>query len=95
MQVFLQAGVVNDENRENHFGYGFGANWRLPAGPTLDAGWSDGAESSEGFTVEVQAVTVGATFEVSESVRLRAGLTHEMRDAFDRTEAGLSLVRTF
>lgn len=95
MQVFLQAGVVNDENRENHFGYGFGANWRLPAGPTLDAGWSDGAESSEGFTVEVQAVTVGATFEVSESVRLRAGLTHEMRDAYDRTEAGLSLARTF
>jgi YaiO family outer membrane protein len=95
MQLFLQAGVVHDENQQNHFGYGFGATWRLPAGPTLDARWSDGAESSEGFTVGVQAVTVGATFEVSEAVRLRAGLTHEVRDAYDRTEAGLSLSRTF
>ena len=95
VQAFLQAGVVNDENDENHFGYGLGASWRLPPGPTLDASWSDGAESSEGFTVEVQAVTAGATFEVSDSVRIRTGLTHEMRDAYDRTEAGLSLVRTF
>ena len=95
MQVFLQAGVVNDEFGENHLGYGLGANWRLPAGPSFDAGWSDGAESSDGFTVEVQAVTVGMTFEVSASARVRAGLTHEMRDAYDRTEAGLSLARTF
>ena len=95
VQVFLQAGVVNDENGENHLGYGLGANWRLRAGPSLDAGWSDGAESSDGFTVEVQAITVGMTFEVSDAVRVRAGLTHEMRDAYDRTEAGLSLARTF
>jgi YaiO family outer membrane protein len=95
VQVFLQTGLVNDENGENHFGYGLGANWRLPAGPTLDAGWSDGAESSEGFTVEVQTVTAGVVFEVSDSVRVRAGLTHEMREAYDRTEAGLVLARTF
>jgi YaiO family outer membrane protein len=94
-QLFLQVGVVNDENGENRFGYGLGGRWRLPIGPTLDVGWSDGAESSEGFTVEVQAVTVGATFEVSDSVHIRAGLMHEMRDAYDRTEAALSLARTF
>jgi len=94
-QVFLQTGVVNDENGDNHFGYGLGANWRLPSGPTLDAGWSDSAESSEGFTAEVQAVTAGITFEISDSVRVRASLSHEVRDAYDRTEAGLSLARTF
>jgi YaiO family outer membrane protein len=94
-QAFLQTGVVNDENGESDFAYGLGASWRLPAGPVFDASLFDGAESSEGFTVEVQAVTVGATFEVSDSVRVRAGLTHEMRDAYDRTEAGLSLARIF
>lgn len=94
-QLFLQTGVVNDENGDNHFGYGLGATWRLRAGPTLDAGWSDSAESSEGFTVEVQAITTGVAFDLSETVRIRAGLTHEMRDAYDRTEAGLSLTRTF
>lgn len=95
VQVFVQTGVVQDENSEIYFGYGLGATSRLSAGPILDAGWSDGAESSEGFTVEVQTATVGATFEVSGSIRVRAGLTHEMRDAYDRTEAGLSLTRTF
>ncbi len=95
VQVFLQTGVVNDENGDNHFGYGLGANWRLPSGPTLDAGWSDSAESSEGFTVEVQAVTAGITFEISDPVRVRVGVAHEMRDAYDRTEAGLALTRTF
>jgi YaiO family outer membrane protein len=94
-QLFLQTGVVNDENGDNHFGYGLGASWRLASGPTLDAGWSDSAESSEGFTVEVQAITAGAAFDLSETVRVRIGLTHEMREAYDRTEAGLTLARTF
>lgn len=94
-QVFLQTGVVNDENDDNHFGYGLGANWRLRSGPALDVGWSDSAESSEGFTVDVQAVTAGITFELSDPVRVRFGVAHEMRDAYDRTEAGLSLTRTF
>jgi len=95
VQLFLQAGLVNDENGENRRGYGIGASWRLPAGPVLDGSWSDGAESAEGFTVEVQAASVGLTFEMTDDLQIRAGLTHEMREAYDRTEAGLSLARMF
>jgi tetratricopeptide (TPR) repeat protein len=94
-QLFLQGGVVNDENGENHFGYGIGANWRASSGLTLDAGWSDSAESSDGATVEVKAFSAGATFEISETLRVRTGVTREMRDAYDRTEASLALARTF
>jgi YaiO family outer membrane protein len=94
-QIFLQTGVVNDENGDNHFGYGVGAAWRLSSGPTLDAGWSDSAESSDGATVEVQAISAGAAFDISKTLRVRLGLTHELRDAYDRTEASLALTRTF
>lgn len=95
VQLFLQGGVVNDENGENHFGYGVGANWRLASAVTLDAGWSDSAESSDGATVDVQALAAGAAFEISDTLRVRVGVTHEMREAYDRTEASLGLARTF
>lgn len=74
VQLFFQAGLVNDENGENRQGYGIGASWRLPAGPVLDGSWSDGAESADGFTVEVQAATVGLTFEMTDDLHIRAGL---------------------
>lgn len=94
-QLFLQGGVVNDENGESHLGYGVGASWTPAAALTLDASWSDGVESSDGATADVRALNAGAAFDLTPQLRIRAGLSHEMRDAYDRTEASLSLARTF
>lgn len=94
-QVLLQGILVSDENGETHIGYALGANWKPAAGFAVDAGWSDAVESSDGATADVQAITLGATFEPVPDIRIRTGVAHETRSAYDRTELSVGLVRTF
>ena len=95
--VRLQASAVavRDENGEDRFGYGLGAVWQTAPRFALEANWSDAPESSDGMTVDVRSLVVGATLEPSPELRFRAGVTHEMRQAYDRTEVSIGLARTF
>ncbi len=87
--------AVHDETGRNRYGYGVGAVWKATSALAFDAGWSNAPESSDGLTVNVRSAVLGATINLSEGLRLRAGLAHEMRDAYDRTEISAGLARTF
>jgi YaiO family outer membrane protein len=95
VRLRASAVILSDENDESRAGYGLGVEWRSAPGLVLDAGWSDAPESSDGITVDVRAAILGATFEVSPDLRVRAGLTHEMRGAYDRTEFSVGLARAW
>ncbi len=86
---------VRDENGQGRSGYGLGATWRPIPDLAIDAGWSDAPESSDGTTVDVRSSVLAATFTFSPELHARFGVVHEMRDAYDRTEASVGLVRTF
>lgn len=95
LRLQASAVAVRDENGENRFGYGLGAVWQIAPQLAVDAGWSDAPESSDGMTVDVRSTTLGGTLEVSSGLHIRAGVTHEMRSAYDRTEVSIGLARTF
>lgn len=95
LRLRASAVILSDENDESRAGYGLGAEWRAAPGLVLDAGWSDAPESSDGVTVDVRAAALGASFEVSPDLRVRAGVTQEMRDAYDRTEFSVGLARAW
>ena len=95
LRLQVSAVAVRDENGNGQYGCGVGGVWDVTRGIALDAGWSDAPESSDGTTVDVRAVTLGATFDLSTSVHIRAGVTHEMRETYDRTEISAGLARTF
>jgi YaiO family outer membrane protein len=87
--------LVLDEADAVRGGYGVGAAWQANDAALLDAAFVDAPESSEGVTVDVRTVVLGLATEVSSRLRVRVGVTHEQRDAFDRTELALSISRTF
>ena len=95
LRVRASAVAVRDENDQDRLGYGLGVIWQPVSNLALDIGWSDAPESSDGITVDVRSAVVGATFDLSPEFHVRAGLTHEVRAAYDRTEASVGLARTF
>lgn len=84
-----------DEQDEFRRGYAVRGEWRAADRLRLYAGWADAPESSEGRTVTVQAVSAGVAVDLSERLALRAGFTHETRDAYDRDEVALALTTRF
>jgi YaiO family outer membrane protein len=95
VRVRVSGVALHDEQEEARFGYGIGADWAAAPGVVLDVAWSDAPETSDGVTVDVRAASLGAAFEISPGLRLRAGLLQEMRDAYDRTEISVGFARTY
>lgn len=87
--------AVHDENGKSRYGYGLGALWEPTSAITFTAGWSDAPESSDGMTVDVRAASLAGSVAVMPDLKIRAGVTHEMREAYDRTEISVGLARTF
>jgi len=87
--------LVRDETGDLRPGYGLGGAWQAHRRLLADASWVDAAESSEGVTIDVRAITLGITAAFGDDFRVRIGVMREERDAFDRTEFAVSLLRTF
>lgn len=94
-RIQASAVLVRDEQGRTRGGYGLGARWRPLSGLTLDAGWSDAPESSDGMTVDVRSSSVGAAFSLSPELQVRIGFLAEKRAAYDRSETSVGLAKTF
>ena len=84
-----------DEFDEFRSGYGVRGEWRLAPGWRLHAGWADAPESSEGVTVDVQAVSLGVGVDLDERTAVRVDVVKEDRGAYDRDEISAGLMRRF
>lgn len=95
LRVSVRGVTVKDELDDIRFGYGAGVAWNFSGGAGLELAWSDAPESSDGATVDVQSLALIGAVALTPSLRLRAAISRERRDAFDRTEFTLALARTF
>ncbi|WP_411289348.1 YaiO family outer membrane beta-barrel protein [Phenylobacterium sp.] len=86
---------VLDETDTRRSGYGLAAAFRPRPRLQLLAGWTDAPESSDGVTVDVQAVSLGVAVDVAEDFTLRLGGTREIRRAYDREDVSAGLTRRF
>lgn len=84
-----------DEQDEFRTGYAVRGELRLRDDFRLSTGWADAPESSDGRTVGVRAVSAGAAVDLSPTLSLQLGFTHEMRDAYDRDEVVAALTTRF
>lgn len=84
-----------DEQDEYRSGYAVRADVQPVAGLRFNAGWADAPESSEGVTVEVQAVSAGFAVDLNEATTVSVTGVHEMRRSYDRNELTLALSRRF
>lgn len=86
---------VIDETDEYRSGYALRGGWRPAPRLLLQAGWSHAPESSEGVTVRVKAVSLGAAFDVSDDLTLRLDGVHEDRPAYDQDLVSVGVTRRF
>jgi len=77
---------VWDELDVHRSGYSLRAIVAIHPRARLRAGFADAPESSDGTTVPVRAVSLGAEFDVSDRLTLRLNGLQEQRDAYDREE---------
>lgn len=61
----------------------------------LNLGWADAPDSEAGVTVQVQAVSGGASVDLGRATTLRFTVTHEDRRAFARDEYAFALTQRF
>jgi YaiO family outer membrane protein len=78
-----------DEQGEARSGFALGGSWRARDRLDLRATYADAPESYEGRAVDVRTLALGATLEVSDNFLLRAWVTQEEREAYDRAELSL------
>ncbi len=78
-----------DEQGDERSGFALGGSWRALDRLELRATYADAPESDEGFTVDVRALALGATLEVSDTFSLRAWVTQEEREPYARSELSL------
>jgi YaiO family outer membrane protein len=94
-EIALRSINTVDERDEFRAGYSLRGTWAAGQRLLLFAGWADAPESSEGVTVEVEALNAGAAMEIGEATQLRLDYTHETRPAYERDELALSVTRRF
>ena len=80
---------VWDERDTYRSGYSLRAVVAIRPSVRLRAGFADAPESSDGLTVDVRAVSLGAEVDVTDRVTLRINGTREERAAYDRDEVTL------
>jgi YaiO family outer membrane protein len=93
----LTARWVNtlDERDDYRSGYAVRAAWRPASRLQLSAGWADAPESTEGVTQDVQAVSLGAAFDIDARTTVRLDGVREDRPAYRRNELSFGLTRRF
>jgi YaiO family outer membrane protein len=82
---------VWDEADKRRAGYSLSAQWAASARLSLRLGHADAPETSEGVTVDVRAVSLGAEITLTDQVSLRLGALHEDRGAYDRDAVTVGL----
>lgn len=80
---------LQDERGEARGGFGLGGSWRASDRLDLRVSYADAPESDQGLTVDVRALALGATLDVSDTFLLRAWVTQEQREVYDRSELSL------
>jgi YaiO family outer membrane protein len=93
--VTLRSVNTLDEHKTYRRGYAVRLDGAVAPRLRLSAGWADAPESSDGVTVKVRAASAGAVFDLNDSTTLRLDATHDMRDAYDRDEAAISISKRF
>ncbi len=84
-----------DEFDDFRSGYSVDGWWQGGDRWRLLASWTDAAESSEGVTVDVQAVGLGLAVDVNDAVSVRVDAVHEARDAYDSDGVSVGVSRRF
>ena len=94
---FLHLRWINTLDERDDYRTGYSVRGVYAATPDLrfSAGWADAPESSQGVTVDVQAVTAGVAIDLDTSTTVRLDGTHESRRAYDRTELAVAVSRRF
>ncbi|MFN4297710.1 MAG: YaiO family outer membrane beta-barrel protein [Brevundimonas sp.] len=82
---------VWDETGQRRTGYALSAQWAAMDRLRLRLDHADAPETSEGVTVDVRALSVGAEIDLTDQVSLRLGALHEDRGAYDREAITLGL----
>ena len=92
-RVRLAARWINvwDEADQRRTGYALSAQWAATDRLRLRLDHADAPETSEGVTVDVRAISLGAEIGLTEQVSLRLGALHEDRGAYDREAITLGL----
>ncbi|MFN4040175.1 MAG: YaiO family outer membrane beta-barrel protein [Brevundimonas sp.] len=92
-RVRLAARWINlwDEADEHRTGYSLSAQWAASDRLSLRLSHADAPETSEGVTVDVRAVSLGAEIGLTDQITLRLGALHEERGAYDRDAITLGL----
>ena len=84
----------NDEGSSAN-GYAIRADLAATDRLRLTAGYSDAPEISEGALVDTRTVFTGVSFDLSDTLTLRANYAHEHRATFDRSIFGLGVAVRF
>jgi YaiO family outer membrane protein len=93
----LQVRWIHSVNAEGTSANGYAVRADVAATDRLRllAGYSDAPEISEGTLIDTRTVFTGISFDLSQSLTLRANYAHEQRTAFDRNTFGLGLAVRF
>lgn len=87
---------LNDETGAGRDGWMARGEIAVSGRTRLDAAISDAPETSDGFTVDIRAYSVGVRQALTDTLSVRLGYVHEDRGLFpNRDEFGLSLTRRF
>ncbi len=92
-RVRLAARWINlwDENDQRRTGHALSAQWAVRDHLRLRLDHADAPETSEGVTVDVSAVSVGAEIDLTDQISLRLGALQEDRGTYDREAITLGL----
>ena len=85
---------INDEGTSAN-GYAIRADLAATDKLRLLAGYSDAPEISEGTLIDTTTVFTGISFDLSDTLTLRADYAHEHRETFDRNTFGVGLAVRF
>lgn len=96
-QAELRAQWINtiDERDDHRAGYAVRGTWAAADRLRFTFGWADAPESSEGRTVDVEALSAGVAFDLGQRATVRLDLVAEDRGAYDRDELALGFARRF
>lgn len=92
-QLRVAARWINvwDEADQRRTGYATSAQWAATDRLRLRLDHADAPETSEGVTVDVRAISVGAEIGLTDRVSLRLAALHEDRGAYDREAITIGL----
>ena len=86
---------LRDEAGEIRSGWSVSGETQLGRRVRGLASFTDAPETSEGVTLDVQAVTAGVRFQIDDITGVSVLGVHEMRSAYDRTGIAVSVNRRF